>query len=74
MLRPCISGHPTSEEYAQAKLNVDWYHTITHRSWELIENDILINESLGLQPGDTRMMSPCPICEANKGQIPVIHQ
>lgn len=67
--RPCPS--PTSKEYADAKFSVDFYHKITHRSWQQIESDIEAGTTLGfdLKPGDSRMMSPCADCEANQCQI-----
>ena len=55
-----------SQEYAKTRRKVDRYHEITHRSKELIESDILVNPGLNLQPGDTRMMSPCRVCDMNQ--------
>ena len=47
-----------TKAYADIKWLVDRYHAITHRSKELIENDILAKGNTGLKPGWTRAMSP----------------
>jgi len=63
-----------SRGYAETKWRVNRYHQITHRSKELIENDIIANPGLfGMVPGDSRFMSPCRVCELNKPKQGVRH-
>jgi len=64
---------PSSRDYALKKYRVDRYHAKTHRSRFLIENDILASIAKGLEPGDTRYMSPCRWCWLHQDHLRARH-
>jgi hypothetical protein len=63
---------PKTRRYAVKKWSIDRYHKRTHRSRDLIENDILAG-LLKLEPGDTRYMTPCVLCWLNKDHLRARH-
>ena len=58
-----ISDHQ-SPEYRNAVQRADKYHQITHHSADKMEKNIAAGNTFGTgcKPGDSRYLTPCPIC------------
>ena len=56
----------SSPEYRNAVTRAMKYHQIFHHTADKMEKNIAMGNSHGCQPGDSRYLQPCPVCETTK--------
>ena len=65
---------PPSKEFYAAKKRMDAWHAVTHvKNPQTIEHLIQASRGHGLQPGDSRYLSDCELCDHNIDATPRKH-